>query len=106
MASSASSARSVPSLFAIAPGADRRAEPRLSAEVLGLHGEARLTAGVHVRVVNVSHGGALLEQGELLRPGMRTELRVLRPGPDGQNELIAVSGVVARCWVHRLSPLD
>jgi hypothetical protein len=58
-----------------------------------------------VHVVNVSHGGALLEQGALLRPGTRTELRVTRPGQDGQSELIAVSGVVARCWVHRLSPL-
>ncbi len=73
--------------------------------MLGLHGEGRLTAGVHVRVVNVSPGGALLEQDELLRPGTRTELRVTRPGQDGQPELIAVSGVVARCWVHQLSPL-
>ena len=105
MASSASPARSIPSLFAVEAVADRRAEPRLSADVLGLHGEGRLTAGVHVRVVNVSPGGALLEQGELLRPGTRTELRVTRPGQDGQTELIAVSGVVARCWVYQLSPL-
>ena len=85
MASSASPARSVPSPFAIEAVADRRAEPRLSAEVLGLHGEGRLSAGVHVHVVNVSHGGALLEQGALLRPGTRTELRVTRPGQDGQS---------------------
>ena len=106
MASSASPLRSIPSLFGVeAVPADRRAEPRLSAEVLGLHGEGRLAAGVHVRVVNVSPGGALLEQGEWLRPGTRTDLRVTRPGPDGQPELIGVSGVVARCWVLQLSPL-
>ena len=105
MPPSASPASSVPSPFGIQAVADRRAEPRLSAEVLGLNTEGRLAAGVRVRVINVSQGGALLEQGEWLRPGTRTDLRVTRPGPDGQPELIGVSGVVGRCWVHRLSPL-
>ncbi|MGE0359653.1 MAG: PilZ domain-containing protein [Vicinamibacterales bacterium] len=85
---------------------DRRHEPRLSADVLGLDADARLTVGVHVRVVNVSRGGALVEQEEWLRPGTRTELRLTRP-VDGVEpaELLAAPGVVARCWVHRLSPL-
>ena len=86
--------------------ADRRGEPRLSAEVVGLDAEARLTLGVHVRVVNVSHGGALLELGEWLRPGTRTELRLSRPAGESEPpQLLAAPAVVARCWVHRLSPL-
>lgn len=85
---------------------DRRHEPRLSAEVLGLDANARLTVGVHVRVINVSQGGALLEQGEWLRPGTRTELRLTRSMEGaGGGERLAAPGVVARCWVHRLSPL-
>ena len=98
--------RPVPSPFTLEPVADRRAEPRLSAEVLGLDIDGRLTVGVHVRVVNVSRGGALLEQGEWLRPGTRTELRLSRPSDDtAAAKLLAAAGVVARCWVHRLSPL-
>ena len=34
--------------------ADRRADPRMSAEVLGLEQAARLTVGVQVQVVNLS----------------------------------------------------
>jgi hypothetical protein len=95
-----------PTPFNIGAVADRRTEPRLSAEVLGLEGEARLTLGVHVRVVNVSHGGALLELGEWLRPGTRTELRLSRPVAETEPpQLLAAPAVVARCWVHRLSPL-
>ncbi len=74
--------------------------------MLGLDVDACLTVGVHVRVVNVSRGGALLEQPEWLRPGTRTELRLSRPAVGaGHRQLLAATGVVARCWVHRLSPL-
>jgi hypothetical protein len=106
MSSSASSGRPSPQPFTLDRVADRRAETRLSAEVLGLDVDARLTVGVHVRVVNVSRGGALLEQGEWLRPGTRTELRLSHQvtGADHPQQL-AASGTVARCWVHRLSPL-
>jgi hypothetical protein len=106
MSSSASSSRPSPKPFTFDRGADRRAEPRLSAEVLGLDVDARLTVGVHVRVVNVSRGGALLEQGEWLRPGTRTELRLSHQvaGADHPQQL-AANGMVSRCWVHRLSPL-
>lgn len=85
---------------------DRRADPRLSADVLGLDPAARLTAGVQVQVVNLSARGALLEQREWLRPGTRTELRLARTGPgDEPAEQYAAAAVVARCWVHGLSPL-
>jgi hypothetical protein len=98
--------RPAPTPFNIGSVADRRTEPRLSAEVLGLNGEARLTLGVHVRVVNVSRGGALLDLGEWLRPGTRTELRLSRPIADAEpSQQLAATAVVARCWVHRLSPL-
>jgi hypothetical protein len=103
---SSSPKRPQPSPFTLQPVADRRAEARLSAEVLGLDADARLTVGVHVRVVNVSRGGALLEQGEWLRPGTRTELRLTQPGETtAPGKLLAAAGMVARCWVHRLSPL-
>jgi hypothetical protein len=106
MSSSLPPKRPVPSPFTLEPVADRRTEPRLSAEVLGLDTDARLTVGVHVRVVNVSRGGALLEQGEWLRPGTRTELRLTRPtDAAAHGKLLAATGTVARCWVHRLSPL-
>ena len=106
MSSSGQSSRPGHAPFTIGKVADRRVEPRLSAEVLGLDVDARLTVGVHVRVVNVSRGGALLEQHEWLRPGTRTELRLSRPAAGlVQRELLTAAGVVARCWVYRLSPL-
>lgn len=86
--------------------ADRRADPRMSAEVLGLEQAARLTAGVQVQVVNLSARGALLEQREWLRPGTRTELRLTRAGSgDEPAEQYSTAALVARCWVHVLSPL-
>jgi hypothetical protein len=95
-----------PAPLSLGAVSDRRHEPRLSADVLGLDADARLTVGVHVRIINVSQGGALLEQGEWLRPGTRTELRLTRPMEGARGgERLAAPGVVARCWVHRLSPL-
>jgi hypothetical protein len=94
-----------PSPFTFDPAPDRRTEPRLGAEVLGLDVEARLTVGVHVRVVNLSRGGALLEQPEWLRPGTRTELRLVRHTDGDAGEQLAAPCVVTRCWVYRLSPL-
>ena len=95
-----------PKPFTFDDVADRRTEPRLSAEVLGLDVDARLTVGVHVRVVNVSRGGALLEQAEWLRPGTCTELRMGRPVVGGsRSQQLTASGTVERCWVYRLSPL-
>lgn len=85
--------------------ADRRSEPRMSAEVLGLDSEARLSLGLHGRLINVSNGGALLELQEWIRPGTRTELRLFKPVANKEPEKITAFGQVARCWVHRLSPL-
>jgi hypothetical protein len=84
---------------------DRRSEPRLSAEVVGVDVEGRLTTGVQVRVVNVSSGGALLELQEWLRPGARTELRLARPADAADAGQFALPCHVARCWVSSLSPL-
>lgn len=84
---------------------DRRSEPRLSAEMLGFDENAKLSLGVHVRVVNLSSGGALLELDGWIRPGTRSELRLSRPVLDGEPERLSAHGQVARCWVYRLSPL-
>lgn len=95
-----------PSLpFALAPVSDRRSQPRLSAEILGLDEDAKLSLGVHVRVLNVSNGGALLELQEWIRPGTRSELRLSKPVVEQEPERLTAQGQIVRCWVHRLSPL-
>lgn len=85
---------------------DRRSEPRLSAEILGLEGDASLSQGIYVRVLNVSSGGALVELNEWIRPGTRSVLRLSRT-PDGtaSPERLLARGQIARCWVDRLAPL-
>ena len=106
MQTSSSSANTPGSLrLALAAVSDRRAQPRLSAEILGIDDDAKLSLGVHVRVLNVSSGGALLELHEWIRPGTRSELRLSKPVPDGTVERLAANGQIVRCWVHRLSPL-
>jgi hypothetical protein len=91
--------------LSLAAVSDRRSQPRLSAEILGLDDDARLSMGVHVRVLNVSTGGALLEIQEWIRPGTRSELRLSRPALGQHAERLSAHGQIARCWVHRLSPL-
>ena len=91
--------------LALAAVSDRRSEPRLRAEILGLDEDAKLSLGVHVRVLNVSSSGALLELQEWIRPGTRSELRLSKPALDGEAERLSAQGQIARCWVHRLSPL-
>ena len=91
--------------LSLASVSDRRIQPRLSAEILGLDEEATLSLGVHVRVLNVSSGGALLELQEWIRPGTRSELRLLKPALARDPERLSAKGQIARCWVHRLSPL-
>jgi hypothetical protein len=101
-----SSSSQNPSLpFALAPVSDRRSQPRLSAEILGLDEDAKLSLGVHVRVLNVSNGGALLELHEWIRPGTRSELRLSKPVAEQEPERLTAQGQIVRCWVHRLSPL-
>ena len=89
----------------LAAVSDRRSQPRLSAEILGLDEDARLSLGVHVRVLNVSTGGALLELQEWIRPGTRSELRLSKPAFEQDAERLSAQGQIVRCWVHRLSPL-
>lgn len=88
----------------IAAERDRRAQPRLSAEILGLDAVASLSQGIYVRVLNVSNGGALIELQEWIRPGTRSALRLSRP-TDGGAERMVAAGQVVRCWVDRLAPL-
>lgn len=85
---------------------DRRSQPRLSAEILGLDVDASLSQGIYVRVLNVSSGGALLELNEWIRPGTRSSIRLSRP-TDGTmpSERLVANGQIVRCWVDRLAPL-
>ena len=102
------SPRSNPPLLlplSLAAVSDRRSQPRLSADLLGLDVDAKLSLGVHVRVLNVSSGGALLELQEWVRPGTRSELRLSKPAVEQDSERLSAQGQIVRCWVHRLSPL-
>jgi hypothetical protein len=85
---------------------DRRSQPRLSAEIVGLDAEATLSQGIYVRVLNVSAGGALVELQEWIRPGTRSALRLSKPA-DGQraSDRLSANGQIVRCWVDRLAPL-
>lgn len=90
----------------IAAERDRRSQPRLSAEILGLDVDASLSQGVYVRVLNVSTGGALVELDEWIRPGTRSAIRLSRPGDaTTAAERHVASGQIVRCWVDRLAPL-
>jgi hypothetical protein len=92
--------------LALATDRDRRSQPRLSAEVLGLEVDATLSQGIYVRVLNVSTGGALVELHEWIRPGTRSALKVSRPVSQGTPaDRMVATGQVVRCWVDRLAPL-
>lgn len=90
----------------IAADRDRRSQPRLSAEILGLDVDASLSQGVYVRVLNVSTGGALVELDESIRPGTRSAIKLSRPTDSGAPaERLVANGQIVRCWVDRLAPL-
>lgn len=92
--------------LSLAADRDRRSQPRLSAEVLGLEVDATLSQGVYVRVLNVSTGGALVELHEWIRPGTRSALKLSRPADEGSPaDRMVASGQIVRCWVDRLAPL-
>jgi len=95
------------SALSLAADRDRRSQPRLSAEVLGLDVDASLSQGVYVKVLNVSTGGALVELEEWIRPGTRSALKLTKPTEgDGQPpDRLVAHGQVVRCWVNRLAPL-
>lgn len=92
----------------IAAERDRRSQPRLSAEILGLDVDASLSQGIYVRVLNVSTGGALVELNEWIRPGTRSAIKLSRPSEgttEPQSERLVANGQIVRCWVDRLAPL-
>lgn len=92
--------------LSLAADRDRRSQPRLSAEVLGLEVDATLSQGVYVRVLNVSTGGALVELHEWIRPGTRSALKLSRPAEEGApSDRMVANGQIVRCWVDRLAPL-
>ena len=92
--------------LSLAADRDRRSQPRLSAEVLGLDVDATLSQGVYVRVLNVSTGGALVELHEWIRPGTRSALKLSRPADDdAPSDRMVANGQIVRCWVDRLAPL-
>lgn len=94
------------SALSLAADRDRRSQPRLSAEVLGLEVDASLSQGVYVRVLNVSPGGALVELHEWIRPGTRSALKLSRPADDtAPADRMIANGQIVRCWVDRLAPL-
>lgn len=57
--------------------------------------------GVDVALVEISHGGALVESSGPIRPGARTDLAL--DAASGARRVLAVE--VLRCWVHALTPL-
>lgn len=63
------------------------------------HDAALLRPGLEVRVINVSCGGALIESGNRMHPGTRTELQL--SGRIRQ----AVRGRIDRCRVTELDPI-
>jgi len=92
--------------LSLAADRDRRSQPRLSAEVLGLEVDATLSQGVYVRVLNVSTGGALVELHEWIRPGTRSALKLSRPADEATPaDRMVASGQIVRCWVDRPAPL-
>lgn len=86
------------------PASDRRTASRLAPEVLGLDGTGRLDQGIHVRVLNLSAAGALVEQHDWVRPGTDTALSLTR-SRKGDEATFVRHGSVVRCSVSQLTPL-
>lgn len=83
---------------------DRRASARLPADVLGFKSDARLGQGVHVRLIDVSADGALVEQHDWMRPGTSTVLCLTRTTARAEETIVA-HGTIVRSWVQHLTPL-
>jgi hypothetical protein len=84
---------------------ERRREARLTSEALGLETEAKLGDTIHVRIINVSPRGALVEQPDWIRPGTPTELHLSRRVRGDHPERLVAKGTIVRSWVHRITPL-
>ena len=80
-------------------GRERRRHVRRAAADLGWLRAARLRPGLEAMLADVSPGGALVETGTRLRPGMKTVLQLTTA--DGESR---VSGEVVRAWVSAIQP--
>lgn len=78
---------------------ERRSGHRLAARTTRWPETAILRPGQEVTVVNLSHGGVLLESSTRMAPGARAELQLL-----GIHRRM-VRGRIDRCHVARLEPL-
>lgn len=73
---------------------DRRASRRRTSDEIGWLSEAKLRPGLDAAVIDLSHGGALVETHRRLLPGARVVLQLLGP----QVRLV-VPATVLRCYV-------
>ena len=88
-------------MAAVLTQGERRRTRRLAPTAFGVARQAVIRPGVDVALVDISHGGALIESSGPIRPGARTDLAL--DAPSGARRLLAVE--VLRCWVHALTPL-
>jgi hypothetical protein len=79
--------------------ANRRRHERIPAELTPWDRSALLRPGLDVRLVNLSRGGALVESGNRMNPGVRTELQLR-----GARRR-TVCGRIGRCYVTSLDPI-
>ena len=78
---------------------ERRKAPRVPPDCTPWPRDALLRPGQEVVLLNVSRGGALVESGNRMTPGVRTELQLL-----GAVRRI-IRGRIERCHVSALDPL-
>ena len=79
-------------------GADRRGAPRSAANEHGIVA-ARIKPGHHVRLIDLSSGGALVETDRRLLPGSAVEVHI-----QAHNRDATMRGRVLRCCVFRVRP--
>ncbi|MFN7977930.1 MAG: hypothetical protein U0P30_07320 [Vicinamibacterales bacterium] len=88
-------------MAAVLTRGDRRPARRVAPTAFGVARQAVMRPGVDVALVEISHGGALVESSAPIRPGARTDLAL--DATSGARRVLAVE--VLRCWVHALTPL-
>lgn len=76
--------------------ADRRKHPRVSADQ-SCWRAVRLRTGDELALINLAHGGALVESRRRLLPGAKVVLQVSLDGG-----ALAIQALVTRCAVHAL----
>lgn len=88
-------------MAAVLTSVDRRRARRVAPGAFGVSRDAVMRPGLDVALVEISHGGALVESSGPIRPGARTDLAL--DVTYGARRVLAVE--VLRCWVHALAPL-